>query len=266
MLASAVSGKLTEEWRGQDSKKWRSSFLTNVCRSISDGDHQAPPRSSDGIPFLVISSVSSGEINLSKVSRWVPRSYYDGLKGIRKPEINDLLYTVTGSFGIPVIVKTNSEFCFQRHIAILKPDHKVIDFRFLKYLLASPSAFKMADQAAKGTAQRTVSLTSLRNFEFQFPPLEEQIQIVQRVEELFTFADQIEQQVKNAQGRVNNLTQSILAKAFRGELTTQWRAENPELITGVNSAEALLSKIQEERDALKQKAKPKKKATRKKTK
>ena len=91
-----------------------------------------------------------------------------------------------------------------------------------------------------------------------------QTQIVHRVEELFTFADQIEQQVKNAQGRVNNLTQSILAKAFRGELTAQWRADNLDLISDENSAEALLAKIQEERDALKQKAKPKKKTALKK--
>jgi type I restriction enzyme S subunit len=79
------------------------------------------------------------------------------------------------------------------------------------------------------------------------------------------FADQIEQQVKNAQGRVNNLTQSILAKAFRGELTTQWRAENPDLISGENSAEALLAKIQEEREKLKPKKAAKKKSAAKKT-
>lgn len=56
-------------------------------------------------------------------------------------------------------------------------------------------------------------------------------------------------QVNNALARVNNLTQSILAKAFRGELTAQWRAENPDLISGENSAAALLEKIKAERAA-----------------
>ena len=59
----------------------------------------------------------------------------------------------------------------------------------------------------------------------------------------------IEQRVKDAQTRVNHLTQSILAKAFRGELTASWRAQNPELISGENSAEALLAKIKAEREA-----------------
>ncbi len=75
------------------------------------------------------------------------------------------------------------------------------------------------------------------------PPLPEPTEIVRRVEQLFAFADQIEQQVKNAQSQVNHMTQSILAKAFRGDLTAEWRAQNPHLITGENSAQALLERI-----------------------
>jgi len=73
--------------------------------------------------------------------------------------------------------------------------------------------------------------------------------IVRRVETLFAYADRIEAQAKAALERVNHLTQSILAKAFRGELTAEWRMENSELITGENSAEALLARIQSERTA-----------------
>lgn len=73
--------------------------------------------------------------------------------------------------------------------------------------------------------------------------------VVRRIEQLFAYADTIEKQVNAALARVNNLTQSILAKAFRGELTAQWRADNPELISGENSAAALLEKIRAERAA-----------------
>lgn len=77
---------------------------------------------------------------------------------------------------------------------------------------------------------------------------------------MFAFADRIEQKANAALERVNNLTQSILAKAFRGELTADWRTQNPDLISGDNSAEALLEKIKAEREALSSKKKPKKKA------
>lgn len=265
VLAAAVSGKLTEEWRGENNVnfEWTESSIAEVCRSISDGDHQAPPRAKFGIPFLVISNVSTGEIDFDSVSRWVPEDYYDSLKAIRKPEINDILYTVTGSFGIPVIVKSSSPFCFQRHIAIIKPNHSHVNFRYLSYFLESPRAFKHAESVATGTAQKTVSLTHLRSFNISIPTLEEQTQIVRRVEELFAFADSIEQKANAALERVNNLSQSILAKAFRGELTADWRAANPNLITGENSAEALLEKIKAEREANKNANKEKEKGTRK---
>ena len=97
----------------------------------------------------------------------------------------------------------------------------------------------------------------------EFPPVEEQTEIVHRVNQLFAFADQIEQRVKNAQARVNHLTQSILAKAFRGELTAEWREQNPNLISGDNSAEALLARIKAERGARKNNAKPRRRSVKK---
>ncbi|MWB60861.1 restriction endonuclease subunit S, partial [Pseudomonas aeruginosa] len=99
----------------------------------------------------------------------------------------------------------------------------------------------------------------VKEFVLEVPPLNEQHEIVRRVEQLFGYADTIEKQVNNALVRVNNLTQSILAKAFRGELTAQWRAENPDLISGENSAAALLEKIKAERAATGSKKAPRKK-------
>ncbi|EPQ5852780.1 restriction endonuclease subunit S, partial [Klebsiella variicola] len=124
VLAAIVNGKLST-----NTEQWKVYSLKNLCVSISDGDHQAPPKSETGIPFLVISDVNKGKIDLENVSRWVPESYYLALKEIRKPSLNDILYTVTGSFGIPVVVNTTKPFCFQRHIAIIKPNSNLINYR-----------------------------------------------------------------------------------------------------------------------------------------
>ena len=94
----------------------------------------------------------------------------------------------------------------------------------------------------------------LKLMKVALPTVSEQTEIVHQVDQLFAHADRIEQQVNNALARVNNLTQSILAKAFRGELTEQWRKDNPELISGENRAAALLERIKAERAAV---AKPK---------
>ena len=110
-------------------------------------------------------------------------------------------------------------------------------------------------KTAAGGNQPNLNLNKVRDIPVLLPPIEEQTEIVTRVEQLFVYADQIEQRVKDAQSRVNHLTQASLAKAFRGELTAEWRAQNPDLISGENSAEALLARIKAEREMV---VKPKK--------
>ena len=111
------------------------------------------------------------------------------------------------------------------------------------------------NKSAVGTAVKHLRVADVESLTYPLAPCEEQTEIVARVEQLFTYAEQIEQRVKDAQARVKHLTQAILARAFSGELTADWRAQNPELISGDNSAAALLARIKAERETI---AKPKK--------
>ena len=90
---------------------WKWVRLGDLCKSVMDGDHQPPPQVKDGIPFLVISNISKGLFDLENV-RHIPRDYYDSLTYERTAEFGDILFTVTGSFGIPVIVDIKEEFLF----------------------------------------------------------------------------------------------------------------------------------------------------------
>ncbi|HBC34120.1 MAG TPA: restriction endonuclease subunit S, partial [Marinobacter adhaerens] len=123
--------------------------------------------------------------------------------------------------------------------------------RFLEYFCASQNFREHVQGSLKSSAgHQRITLDVIKNAVVEMPSLEEQTEIVHRIDQLFAHADRIEQQVNNALSRVNNLTQSILVKAFRGELTEQWRKDNPELISGENSAEALLERIKAERAAM----------------
>ncbi|NKD25733.1 hypothetical protein HED43_12220 [Citrobacter freundii] len=121
--------------------------------------------------------------------------------------------------------------------------------RFLSLWLRSSYLQDIINSEIKSGAQGKLALARIKSLPLVLPPLPEQHEIVRRVEQLFAYADTIEKQVNSALTRVNSLTQSILAKAFRGELTAQWRAENPDLISDENSAAALLEKIKAERAA-----------------
>jgi type I restriction enzyme S subunit len=136
VLKAAVEGKLTDNNRitleptEALPTHWCKNRLEDICNSITDGDHQPPPKQTAGVPFLTIGNISGGHLDFSD-TRYVSEGYYRGIKPDRIPKSGDILYTVVGAtIGIPVLVNTERPFCFQRHIAILKPKPEVMP-RFL---------------------------------------------------------------------------------------------------------------------------------------
>ena len=159
-------------------EKWEWVRLSHICSSIADGDHQPPPQVVSGIPFLVISDISSGIINFSK-TRYVPALYYEKLLPMRRPQKGDILFTVTGSVGIVVPVDSDRTFCFQRHIALLKPLY--VETAFLSEWLRAPLVYEQCREKATGTAQKTVGISSLKDLLIPLPPVKEQKRIVEGI-------------------------------------------------------------------------------------
>lgn len=225
ILHKAFTGELTKQWRlenGVSDESWEDVSLDSVCKSIYDGDHMPPPKSETGIPFLVISNVNTGFISFEKC-RFVPEEYYDGLSETRTPEIGDILYTIVGSYGIPVMVDTDKKFCFQRHMALLKP--KDIYNRFLWRQLQTQSFFEQATSTATGTAQLTVPIKGLRKLIVKCPTLPEQHEIVRLIDDLLARERKAQQAAEQALASIDLMKKSILARAFRGELGTNKASE-----------------------------------------
>ena len=229
ILHKAFTGELTAKWReanGVSYDTWELKKLDDVCNSIFDGDHMPPPKSEIGIPFLVISNVNTGFLSFDN-TRFVPQEYYDSLTETRKPEKGDVLYTLVGSYGIPVVVDSDNPFCFQRHMALLKPD--TIDTRCLWYLLQTQEMFQKASAIAKGVAQLTVPIKGLRAMDFLCPSPEEQLEIVSILDSLFAKEQQAKEAAEAVLEKIDLLKKSILARAFRGELGTNDPAEESAL-------------------------------------
>ncbi|MDT3275100.1 restriction endonuclease subunit S [Shewanella sp. SP2S2-4] len=287
VLAAAVSGKLTEEWREvhelsssidysvlvKEERKlkgfketkhgkqavvesepfiipynWQWLRLGHIALKITDGAHNTPQVSAQGYPYLMAKNLTGGNLDFSE-NKCISEKEHRELFLKCLPEIGDLLVVNIGAgTGNNVLIDVEFEFSF-KNIAIIKKPSFVIA-KYLKHFFDAQKQ-RIFDEQTRGGAQPFLSLTVLNDIPFALPPINEQTEIVRRVEELFAFADKVEAQVNAAQTRVNNLTQSILAKAFRGELTADWRAANPELISGENSASALLKRIKAERAKLK---------------
>ena len=96
-----------------------------------------------------------------------------------------------------------------------------IDRAFLVHDLNSSFVFNQASSAATGTAQKTVPLAGLRRFAIPLAPLAEQQQIVAEVDHRLSVIEELEATVEANLTRADRLRQSILTKAFVGQLTKE---------------------------------------------
>ena len=248
VLGAAVSGKLTEDWRDNSSLSgWIEGKLGEFIKKPSYGTSSKSNK--EGlIPVLRMGNLQGGLLD------WTDLVYTSDTIEIEKYklEYNDVLFNRTNSpelVGKTAIYKSEQPAIYAGYLIRVQclPD---LNPDYLNYHLNSILGRQYCYSVkSDGVSQSNINAQKLIAYPITVPPLPEQHEIVRRVEQLFAYADTIEKQVNNALARVNNLTQSILAKAFRGELTAQWRAENPELISGENSAAALLEKIKAERAA-----------------
>ena len=219
VLSDAVSGKLTEDCTYHS--RSNNIILGNVLELAYGKSLPAKSRSGDGYPVYG----SNGEIGKHKQKLVNGPFIIVGRKG-SYGEI-----TWSDSSGWPIDTT---------YYVVLKIKSNL---KFIFYLLQTLGL----NQLNRSTAIPGLNREDAYKLKINLPSIQEQNEIVRRVEQLFAYADKIEQQVNTALEKVNHLPQSILAKAFRGELTAQWRTKNADLITGENSAASLLEKIQVER-------------------
>ena len=284
VLAAAVSGRLTEEWREENPgdlgvvlnpkakalgmeelaaaeellteplptfwKKYALEQLVEPDRGIPYGIVQTGSAVEKGIPTVRCGDVKNLFIDTSGlkiVSAEIEHEYKrTRLKG------GEVLLAIRGSVGNVGVAPESLRDCnISREVAMIPTLPSVVPF-YLVCLLQSPLGQRLLVGKVRGVAQKGINLADVRRLPVALPPYEEQTEILRRVEQLFAFADQLETKVASAKSRIDHLTQSILAKAFRGELAPQDPNDEP--------ASVLLERIKTQRAAA-PKAKRGKKAT-----
>lgn len=264
VLAAAVSGRLT----GTPEERFKIIPIEQLAKpqrySLGIGPFGSNLKVSDyraaGHPLVFVREIRANQFG-DGATKYISGEKFDELKAHRVAP-GDILITKMGDppGDVAIYPLERPEAVITADCIKLSVDESAYCRDYVAYAMQAEQFRRDVLSISAGVAQQKVNLTKFRKLTLRVPTRLEQTEIVHRVDQLFAHADRLEQQVDNALARVNNLTQSILAKAFRGELTEQWRKDNPELISGENSAEALLERIRAERAAVK----PVKKARRQK--
>jgi type I restriction enzyme S subunit len=265
VLAAAVSGKLTEEWRLNNKssamdeireviERRKTSGIKKNRINISLRKDLTLPSIPDSwewcdLEFLLDESsyfcygvVQPGadvvnQQKLIRVQDLANGKILDSqLRGISwkidneykrsKVKANDLLVTVVGTIGRTAIVN-DSQNGFNIARAVARVPIRDFSPYYVKLFIDSSLGQDWLNNDAREVARKTLNLDQLRTLPVPIPPQREQEEIVQRVEQLFSLAEKIESRYIKAKGMLDKLPQSILAKAFRGELVEQDPDDEP---------------------------------------
>lgn len=254
VLASAVSGKLTDEFAGErnHSSATKLKLVTTKIGSGSTPKGGQTAYKTEGIPLVRSMNIHSTFIKYEDLA-FIDKTQAEKLKSV-KIELDDVLLNITGA-SIGRVNLAPENFVGGRvnqHVSIIRCNRSILLPHYLHIYLASPKTQKWIEGENYGATRQALTKSMIESLELIIPSITEQKEIVRLVDQYFAFADSIETQVKKAQTRVDNLTQSILAKAFRGELVPQDPNDEP--------ADKLLERIQQARAEAEELAKAAKKA------
>ncbi|HEX8047498.1 restriction endonuclease subunit S [Rhizobium sp.] len=248
VLSKAFSGDLTREWRKVASTvwPWRSEFWGDCGETLNGRAFPSGDYCESGVRLLRPGNLgASGDVFWNeKNSRFLPDKYaVEFPKHFIKGEeilINLTAQSLEDQFLARACLSSASdEFMLNQRIGLFRPRNMIP--KFCLFALKSPRFRGFVDNGMNsGSLIQHVHTKQLEQYEFEVPDIEEQHEIVRRIESAFAKIDRLAKEAERALELVGRLDEAILAKAFRGELVRQ--DEN------VEPAEHLLARIRAERE------------------
>jgi type I restriction enzyme S subunit len=205
----------------QSGSGWATKTLNKIC-VFENGDRgkNYPSRSlrvAKGLPFINAGHLRDDGIDLENLD-FIPRARFDLLSN-GKIRQGDILFCLRGSLGKFASVGGLSEGAIASSLVIVRATEAVIQ-DFLLLYFSSYICANMIAKFSNGAAQPNLSARSLGNFEVPVPTTTEQIRIVKQCRELKECTRDLAENYREKRYKILQLRQSILQKAFAGELTS----------------------------------------------
>jgi type I restriction enzyme S subunit len=201
----------------RDGNGFLSTTLGNFY-DVRDGTHDSPKFHESGYPLVTSKNLKNGSISFEKI-QYVSKEDYLSISqrsGVKK---GDVLMAMIGTIGNPVVIETDVEFAI-KNVALFKTNANQSP-HFLRYYLGSDYVIRKMEKDAKGATQKFVGLGYLRSFPINVPSLNVQLDIVKELDAYQQHTKQLSISYFRKSNQLRLLKQSILNKAFNGELVKE---------------------------------------------
>lgn len=214
VLAAATSGELCE----MNIDVWQQEKLIDLLDVMADCPHSTPKWTEAGKVCVRTTQFERFKLKVEE-SKFVSEETFLARNKRHTPEAGDILYSREGAIlGIACQVPEGVDLCLGQRMIVMRPNSRV-NAKFLTLVLNAPLITDYIKTITIGNAAPRVNMGTIKQFLIPVPSIKEQEQIINKAELLFEHANTVEKQYNAAKARLDKLTQSILAKAFRGELT-----------------------------------------------
>lgn len=238
VLAAAAGGELTDDFRKGKDRCWKSVLLGDVASGFSYGSASKSSISGE-VPVLRMGNIQSGALD------WDDLVFTSDAEEIAKYKLfpGDVLFNRTNSpelVGKTAVFNGERDAIFAGYLIRIRCSDDILP-DFVGYCLNSPSGRHWCwEVKTDGVSQSNINAKKLAAFDLALPPLDEQREIVRRVQSLFELIEQVKIQCDAARARVRRLTAALLEKAFRGELAHQDSSDEPaaELLARLKTAQS----------------------------
>ncbi len=244
LLALAFSGELTAGWRADHGhRKPVPTAVDDLAEGLRYGTAQKCYAEPNGVAVLRIPNVASGRISFDDLKYAVlePKE----LSKLRLDEGDILVVRSNGSVdlvGRPALVTGDAVgLAYAGYLIRIRPRLDVVLPKFLTLMLEAPAIRSIIESGARSTSGvNNVNATELGALAIPLFDIQEQAEIVRRIESAFGWLDRMAADHAAAARLLPKLDAAILAKAFRGELVPQDPDDEP--------ASVLLERIKPERE------------------
>ena len=218
VLKSAFEGKLTNEnvKDGELPDGWEVTELKKVCE-VKRGKSKHRPRNAPELyggnyPFIQTGDIRNA--NGSYIKKYSQTYSELGLQQSKLWPKGTLCITIAANIGETAILDFDA--CFPDSVVGLLSRNGILFNKYLNYFFIS---FKQKlEELAPATAQKNINVDILERVNIPLAPLKEQHSIVEEIESRLSVADKMEQSIQESLQKAEALRQSILKKAFCGEL------------------------------------------------